>query len=398
VAAVKRRALLKGAGVVAVVAAGGVVWRAYEQGVFSPGAGPAFEPWTTWRSDAAEGPLRLVRAAILAASPHNTQPWLFRVSPTRIEAYADTARNLGAFDPYLREMHIGLGCAVENMARAAGAFGYEVAVTLAPGALSPPGSAPRCDLVATLELKPTPALPDPLFDAIARRHTDRAAYDAARAVPADVLGALHAAVPDEPELKLFLFPAPAERGALGKAMVAATETIIADASMVADSERWFRHRRADAQRLRDGLVLDSAGLSPLMLAAAKIMPPPSPETSHRYWLDATRDVHVATAPLLGLIAVRDLYDRPQALRAGRAWQRLHLFATTRGLVAQPINQPVEVVDRERELGRPPRAAGVLAELTGDPAWKPTFAFRMGFPTHPAPPSPRRRVEDVVITG
>ena len=38
--------------------------------------------------------------------------------PAQIELYADTVRNLGTFDPYLREMHIGLGCAVENMTRA----------------------------------------------------------------------------------------------------------------------------------------------------------------------------------------------------------------------------------------------------------------------------------------
>ena len=63
------------------------------------------------------GAAGLVRAGILAASPHNTQPWRFRVSPTRVELYADPARSLGAFDPYLREMHIGLGCAVENMTR-----------------------------------------------------------------------------------------------------------------------------------------------------------------------------------------------------------------------------------------------------------------------------------------
>jgi hypothetical protein len=146
------------------------------------------------------------------------------------------------------------------------------------------------------------------------------------------------------------------------------------------------------------VTLDTAGLAPLTLAAAKILPPPSAETNHRYWLDATRDVHVPTSVLLGLIAVRDLYDRPQALRAGLAWQRMHLLATTRGLAVQPINQPVELVDRERELGQPARAAGVLAALTGDPAWKPTFAFRMGFPTRPAAPSPRRGVDDVLLKG
>ncbi len=133
-----------------------------------------------------------------------------------------------------------------------------------------------------------------------------------------------------------------------------------------------------------------------MTAAAKLLPPPSPETNHRYWLDATRDVQVPTSPLFGLIAVRDLYDRAQALRAGRLWQRLHLLAVSRGLAVQPINQPVELVDRERVLGQEPRAAATLVALTGAADWRPTFAFRMGFPTRVAAPSPRRPLDAVVV--
>ena len=75
----KRRTFLKGAGALTVLVAGSGVWRAYDQGIFSIGQGPAYEPWKNWRTDASEGPLALVRAAILAANPHNTQPWLFKV-------------------------------------------------------------------------------------------------------------------------------------------------------------------------------------------------------------------------------------------------------------------------------------------------------------------------------
>lgn len=394
--AIDRRGWLKGAGAVTVLAAGGVVWRAHEQGVLSAGTGPAYEPWATWRRDAAEGPLALVRAAILAANPHNTQPWLFQVSAARVTLVADTARNLGTFDPYLREMHIGLGCAIENMARAARAYGYEAIVTLREGTLVGPASPPRPEPVASLALAPARPRPDALFEAIGRRHTDRAGYDPGRPVPADVLEAMWESFKEDPEVRLFLFSAAGERGQFGAAVIAATERIVADPRMIEDSQRWFRHRWADVERLRDGPTLDAAGLPAWMTAAAKMLPPPSPETNHRYWLDATRDVQVPATALFGLIAVRDLYDRPQALRAGRLWQRLHLLAVSRGLAMQPINQPVELVDRERALGREPRAADTLATLTGAADWKPTFAFRMGFPTRPAAPSPRRPLDAVVV--
>src|SRR5262245_56485586 len=78
-----RRGFLKalgvGAGAGAVVAGGGLVWRALDQSVFAPGSGPAYGPW---RADLhAAPPYSLVSAAILAANAHNTQPWFFAVSP-----------------------------------------------------------------------------------------------------------------------------------------------------------------------------------------------------------------------------------------------------------------------------------------------------------------------------
>lgn len=394
----KRRNFLKGLAAVTVVAAGGTVWRAYDQGVFSAGRGPAYEPWINWDIDSGQGPLAIVRAGILASNPHNTQPWAFRVTPDAVELYADTARNLGTFDPYLREMHLGLGCALENMMQAARANGCEVDLRLASGELGPIPADPEPALVARLGLRPGRASADPLYDAIPHRHTDRGPYDAEYSLAPATQRALLAVPGNDEEIRVVLFTEPAVRERFAAMIVEATEDIIADGPMVHDSERWFRHSWAEVQRFRDGPTLDAAGLPPLVTAMAKMLPPASAEANHQYWLDATRDIHVATAPAFGLILVRRLYDRAASLRAGRAWQRMHLGATTLGLAMQPLNQPVERIDRERELAATPKAARALEAFTPNGGWRPTFAFRVGHPTREAAPSPRRSVTQVVMEG
>lgn len=92
------RALGLTAGTVAVAGAGGATWRAVGQGVFSSGTGPAYAAWDEWNPPGGDV-LDLVRAAVLAASAHNTQPWLFRVAPSRIDLFADPTRTIGMMDP-----------------------------------------------------------------------------------------------------------------------------------------------------------------------------------------------------------------------------------------------------------------------------------------------------------
>ena len=390
-----RRALLKGLAGLTVLAAGGVVWRAWSNGVFHVGSGPAYEPWHDWRDDPLDGPLALVRAGILAANAHNTQPWRFHVAENQIAVFADHARHLGAFDPFRREMALSLGCAIENMVQTARAQGSLQRVELTPDRLGLGGPAYPDQAVATIHLVSGQRTESELFQAISHRHTHRGPYDSERAVSAELQDQMRTLTEGHRDVRLILFDNGPAKDRLGKIIITATEEIIGDHEMAMDSAKWFRFDWRSIQEHRDGITLDAMALPPLINSAAKIVRAPSADVADQQWLSATRDVHVASAPLLGMIAVRELYDQPTTLEAGRLWQRLHLWATARGLAAHPLNMPPERVDREAELRQAPRMAAILAEFTDDPTWQPTFVFRMGYAGRPAHLSPRRPLDAVV---
>ncbi len=391
----KRRALIKGLGSVTILVIGSGVWRAFDQGVFNSGEGPAYEAWKNWREEST-GSLNLVRAAILAANPHNTQPWLFKVTNSKIELFADIDRNLGTMDVFLREMAIGLGCAVENMLLTAEAEGYRYKLELKKRTLKKPFPSQKPELVATLYLlgKMNRNV-SKLYKAIPSRHTDRAPYKKERAIPIDKLATLLSLNNDKAELKSFFFTSEPKRMLFSAGCVKATKAIINDKKMSQDSSSWFRHDWDEVQKHKDGPFIDTAGVSPFLRAVVKILPPVSEKMANDGWLESTK-LGCESSPVLGFIAVRNLYDGIQSMRAGQLWQRMHLWATTQGISMQPINQMCEIVDRELELEKEPKMAALMDNMTEDPAWKPTFAFRIGYPTIEQLKSPRRPVKEVLI--
>ena len=388
-----RRAMLIGGASAGTLALAALGYRAWDRGVWSAGKGLAFAPWQDWEGTAADGVKRPIRAAVLAANPHDTQPWLFEVGDNVIRVFADRARNLGTFDPFRREMHLGIGAAIENLAVAASASGWTAEVTPVDGqlTLSPPDVPIQA---AEIKLAAVPVSRHALLPAIPLRHTNRGAYRADQPVSREQQRRFLDLVASESVRIVFIEDTSARRE-LGALIVEATAEIIADQQMSVDSARWFRTGRRDIGEHRDGVTADTSGLSSLMVAAAKILPELSAESADKYWLSMTRETHVATAPLLGILLVRDRFDMRSAIDAGRAWQRLHLAATLANIAAQPLNQPVEWMDRCAMLGKVDSFAPAIAKHASMPGWEPTFVFRLGTAERAASASPRRPLSAVL---
>jgi len=371
---ITRRALLRnvaiGGGTVLVACGGGLSYRAYGEGVFETGEGSAYEAWGRW--DQHHGPIALVAAAVLAANPHNTQPWVFHVSPERIELFADPARNIGAVDPYRREMYVGLGCAIENMRLAGLANGYRPRIRLLPTPDQPVHA-------ATVELPLGHVYRSDLYRQIPHRHTDRSAF-ASRAVPASALSQMSALSAGLPGTRVYWFTSGADRRRIAEMMIAAAQALTRDREQSIDDNRWFRHDWDAIQRYKDGLTLDAQGLSELTTAIAKLLPATSREYNDNFWVQRTRDPQTKTAAAYGIIAVPDPGDHAHCLNGGRLLERIHLWTAAHGLSLGHMNQITERLDRERQTGAEPTFTNATRQLIPDETFQQLVAFRIGYPS------------------
>lgn len=352
---------------------------------YSAERGEAYAPWNF-----PEGENRpemvSARAAILAANPHNSQPWALHVTESGIDLHADFTRNLGTTDSLLRELHIGLGCALENLVIAAQASGRTADVQLLPDAADP-------SLVASVSLTPSTPSKGALFDAIAHRHTNRGRY--ANAPPAAGLSAALTALITEPAIELRFLASDADKASFRTSTIDATNAFINDAEMSRDSNSWYRQSADDILQHRDGITLDASGNGAATRFFGKSLGRPSDATANSYWLDGTSGDQT-TASAFCILSSPAANGRDDQLGIGRVYQRLHLWAVSQGLAAQPLNQMAEMQDREETKGLPPKFAKRLNDLMGASDRRAQMLFRIGYPWDEALKSPRRPVDWVLL--
>ncbi|HEY3560619.1 MAG TPA: hypothetical protein VGL05_24305 [Kribbella sp.] len=306
----------------------------------------------------------LLRAAVLAPSMHNTQPWRFRFAGRTVEVYRDRERELPAEDPSRRMLFVSLGAAVFNLRVAAAARGMGSAVRHLADQQRP-------DLVAVVELGGrADAAIAALAPYLTQRRTNREPFTDER-LPAQLRVELDLCARAE-GAALQWIDKPTRRWWL---RIATNEAMVADDDSAARTSE--RRRWVGGDRQHDGVPSSAlgsriAGGDPVVreLAATEA--------------DAARPVaDFEREPQLAVLATR--YDGPiEWLRAGQALEHVLLEATARGIATSLLNQAIEHEELRVQVSDP------LA------SWqRPQAVIRFGYGP-PVPPTPRRAIDDVVI--
>lgn len=327
---------------------------------------------TALRAPLADAPSAhdLIRYATLAPNGHNTQPWRFRIGDRQIDIMPDFSRRTAVVDPDDHHLFVSLGAAAETLSLASAARGMPGTVAFDPR---------NSGSVAVRFERARPA-PSPLFDAITRRQSTRAAYDG-RAIPTRDLDTLvkAAAVPG---VGLVLLTDRRRIDRLSDLVLAGNTLQRTNPAFVRELKSWLRFNPGAALRTGDGLYSAASGNPAL----------PDWLGPHAFdWISTARSENQAYASQLrssaGVAVFVGLRETAADwVAVGRACQRFALQATALGLKHAFINQPVEV----------PTLCADLAALVGMPGRRPDIVMRFGYGPE-LPWSLRRPVNAVIVS-
>lgn len=316
----------------------------------------------------------LIETATRAPSGHNTQPWSFSLAADTIRIFPDFSRRLPVVDPDDHAIYISLGCALENLVIATAHHGLATTVDAFPGDEAEP----------CLRVRVTPSAgggADPaLYQAIARRQTNRRRYRDRALAPGQVARLLDAGARDGVELRSF-DPADPDSAPLLDLVAEASRAQFGDRAFVDELVSWIRFSRREAQARGDGLGARALGFPTLprwlgRLVMTRLAGPGS---------EARRQVRLLRSAPLAIVFIARRHDPAGWVALGRAFQRTALAATSMAIAHGHVNMPCEVPSVRRKLA---------SWLGLDPAWQPLLLVRFGH-ADPMPASSRRRLEEVM---
>jgi nitroreductase len=301
-------------------------------------------------------------AAVRAPSMHNSQPWRFRLRDGGIDVCIDRDR-LPAIPASEWAARISCGAAIFNLRLALAVAGRPAVVRLRP---YPLGADVAAHLVPD-DGRPPNGLERTLYDAIERRHSNRAPFWATP-VPGDVRFRLVKAARAENAWLEMVIGASAV-SAVAEIANAANRVLDRERGYADDLNRWIRHDPAG-----DGVYVGAAGY------AAE----PQDLLPQRAFGGRTRAPgrDYEAEPLVAVLGSAGDTEADQ-VTAGQALQRVLLTATDVGLSVSMLSQPIEVATAREQLRLALGRYGI-----------PQMVLRVGY-GQPGFPSPRRDVAEFI---
>lgn len=279
-----------------------------------------------------EGKRALVQAATLAASSHNTQPWMFKADADRIVIEPDLSRRCGSVDPDDSHLYKSLGCAAENIVAAAPAYRFAADVRIAIDGCVDIGLARRSASGDSGSLK-----------AIAERQCTKTPYDG-RPLQAQENAALELAGRGD-GVRVRLIDGAALKEAILELVNEGNRAQLSDPAFRRELIAWIRFNDTTAMQSGDGLSGRVSGQPQLPTWLAKPL--------MRFVLTPEAQVKTDTVNLRSsagtAVFIGDADDRPSWIETGRAYERFALRATASGIRNAFINQPIEVRGLRNEL-------------------------------------------------
>lgn len=316
-----------------------------------------------------------VAAAVMAPSSHNTQPWRFRISGTRLDVLADPERQLTVIDRERRQLVQSCGCALFNARVAVRAMGYEDEVTV----MIVDNELP--EHLASLQLGGFHVASESdrkLMTAIGCRATNRRAF-LPRPIPPEESDALSAAATAEGATLVRLDPP--QKAALAALIEEADQMQFHDPAFRSELKRWLA---PPGSMRRDGIPFVEKEYGSAM-PFAQVRALRSPALGEVFGL--LEEALVRGAPMVAVLGTeRD--DAPSWLQCGQALESVLLHATARGLSAAFLNQVLEIPVLRRRV----------TELVPEVGY-PQMVLRLGVPAEPIEHrAPRRNVADVIVAS
>ncbi|MDP3762043.1 MAG: twin-arginine translocation pathway signal protein [Ramlibacter sp.] len=329
--------------------------------------------------------------AILAPHSHNLQSWLVDLGvPGEIMLYCDLQRLLPETDPFSRQIMMSHGTFLELLDLAARRRGMRAEIELFPQGEFGPRQLDKRPVARVRLSQDAGIRPDPLFDQVLRRRTNREAYEP-REPSAEALRAIAASVAAHRVRAGFTAGG---GSALRQHRAIASEAWrieLETPRTILESYNVLRVGPREIAQHRDGLSINAPlvrALTALGLFDRSKAPAPGDAAIAGQVKDFNAKI-AATPAFFWLVTQGN--DRRTQVDAGRAYARAQLAATAQGLSMQPLSQALQEY---------PEQAGTYAAIHAlleapPPAHTVQMWARVGY-APPVQPAPRRGVDAHIV--